>query len=92
MVSSACKSGLGQRVKIRCPLGRSEFGFNVRPRRMARCSIFPLLADIAGPLNVDALQRSLDAIVRRHEVLRSGFRAINGVPRPFFQRRREGRH
>jgi amino acid adenylation domain-containing protein len=33
-----------------------------------------------GTLDIDALQRSLDEIVRRHEILRTSFKAIDGRP------------
>ena len=36
---------------------------------------------IEGPLNVPALEKSLKEIVRRHEVLRTRFVAVNGEPR-----------
>ena len=33
-----------------------------------------------GPLNLDALERSLSEIVRRHEILRTTFQSVDGVP------------
>ncbi len=39
---------------------------------------YPLLLSIRGPLNVSALQKSLEEIVRRHGVFRSVFRIIDG--------------
>lgn len=36
--------------------------------------------DIPGPVNREVLQRSLDALVTRHEVLRTTFRSVRGVP------------
>ncbi len=35
---------------------------------------------LTGPLNVKVLERSFEALVRRHESLRTTFRAENGVP------------
>jgi len=35
----------------------------------------PLAVRLTGPLDVTALQRSLDALVRRHEILRTTFAA-----------------
>lgn len=37
-------------------------------------------ARISGPLDVAALGRSIDAAVRRHDVFRTSFRAVDGVP------------
>ena len=39
-----------------------------------------LVLDLAGPLNEEALRRSLEAVIRRHDVLRSRFVARNGQP------------
>ncbi len=39
-----------------------------------------LVLQFHGPLNQDALRASLEAIVQRHEVLRSRFVARNGQP------------
>ncbi|MGB7921864.1 MAG: amino acid adenylation domain-containing protein, partial [Pyrinomonadaceae bacterium] len=36
---------------------------------------------LIGPLNVEALKRSISEIIRRHEVLRATFEAVNGEPR-----------
>ncbi|HEX8338808.1 MAG TPA: condensation domain-containing protein, partial [Pyrinomonadaceae bacterium] len=41
----------------------------------------PDAARLSGPLNVGALERSLDEIVRRHEVLRTSFVSDDGQPR-----------
>jgi len=40
----------------------------------------PLAARLEGPLNVEALQRALNEIMRRHSVLRSNFAAGDGEP------------
>ncbi len=40
----------------------------------------PEAVRLAGPLDVDALQRSLDEIVRRHESLRTTFVTMDGKP------------
>jgi hypothetical protein len=42
----------------------------------------PYVTRISGPLNVDALQKSLNAVVGRHEVLRTVFLAPGGNPVP----------
>ncbi|HEV2149288.1 MAG TPA: MupA/Atu3671 family FMN-dependent luciferase-like monooxygenase [Longimicrobiaceae bacterium] len=41
----------------------------------------PLALRFEGALRVDALRKSLDAIVERHEVLRTSFEEVEGVPR-----------
>src|SRR5439155_15533509 len=40
----------------------------------------PALIRLDGPLDVPALQRSLNEIVRRHEVLRTTFASVDGEP------------
>lgn len=40
----------------------------------------PMATRIEGELDVPALERSIDAIVRRHEILRTTFRAVDGEP------------
>ncbi len=40
----------------------------------------PSIIRLQGPLNVSALQRSVDEIVRRHEALRTRFGMVNGEP------------
>ena len=40
----------------------------------------PASVRLTGPLNVIALQASINEIVRRHEVLRTTFNTVNGVP------------
>ena len=40
----------------------------------------PLALRIHGPLDVEALRRALDELARRHEVLRTTYRAFNGRP------------
>ncbi|HEY0510666.1 MAG TPA: amino acid adenylation domain-containing protein, partial [Thermoanaerobaculia bacterium] len=42
----------------------------------------PLQLDLTGPLDHAALQRSLAAVVRRHEALRVVFSELNGRPEP----------
>jgi amino acid adenylation domain-containing protein len=42
--------------------------------------IIPLAVRVTGPLDVDALQRSLDEIVARHESLRTTFATVDGRP------------
>ena len=40
----------------------------------------PIVMKLAGHLNVEALERSLNEIVRRHEVLRTTFSVVEGEP------------
>ncbi|MBV8368734.1 MAG: amino acid adenylation domain-containing protein [Candidatus Eremiobacteraeota bacterium] len=40
----------------------------------------PIALPLSGPLNVRALRRALDAIVARHEALRTTFVALDGAP------------
>ena len=40
----------------------------------------PYLWWLDGPLDADALQRAMDALVTRHAVLRTKFVALDGVP------------
>ena len=40
----------------------------------------PIVARLNGPLNVMALEKSFNEIVRRHESLRTTFAAVEGVP------------
>ncbi|MBD2339090.1 amino acid adenylation domain-containing protein [Calothrix sp. FACHB-156] len=40
----------------------------------------PAAVKLQGNLNINALEQALDEIVRRHEVLRTSFQTINGVP------------
>ncbi len=43
---------------------------------------------ISGALNLEALQKALDAIVARHEVLRTTFADVDGSPRQIIAQRR----
>ncbi len=40
----------------------------------------PAAVRLSGPLNIAALQRSLEEVVRRHEVLRARFTTVDGAP------------
>ncbi|MGB8507278.1 MAG: condensation domain-containing protein, partial [Pyrinomonadaceae bacterium] len=40
----------------------------------------PFVLTLSGELNIEALERSLTEIIRRHEVLRTSFRMIDGQP------------
>ena len=47
--------------------------------------VVPLVYRIDGPLDVPALEHALTEVVRRHHVLRTTFRAVEGEPRQFVQ-------
>ena len=47
----------------------------------------PYAYRLTGPLDVAALQRAIQEIVRRHETLRTGFIEADGEPRQFVRRR-----
>lgn len=49
----------------------------------------PLMLELRGPLSLVAIQRSLQSIVDRHEVLRASFPAIGGIPRQRISKRLE---
>lgn len=51
---------------------------------MPRSPVFnvPMAVRISQPLHVDVLQRSVNEIVRRHEVFRAAFIANDGIPTP----------
>ena len=40
----------------------------------------PFVIELEGPLDIQALNQALDALVQRHEVLRSRFLAVDGEP------------
>ncbi|RIK56258.1 MAG: non-ribosomal peptide synthetase, partial [Nitrospira sp.] len=42
--------------------------------------IIPIALRVRGPLDVEALERSFRAVMRRHEALRTTFHSLNGVP------------
>jgi len=48
----------------------------------------PFLIRLQGELDEAAFQRALDAVVERHEVLRTVFIAPNGIPVPFVMKNR----
>ncbi|HEX7287367.1 MAG TPA: amino acid adenylation domain-containing protein, partial [Candidatus Angelobacter sp.] len=46
----------------------------------------PLALRLRGALDIEALQKSIREIVRRHEVLRTRFETVNGKPRQIIER------
>lgn len=73
------------------PLGDNPLSYG-QERIWLQCQVSPnpalfniaMLARIGGRLDAAALQSSLGEIIRRHEVLRSGFASDDGVPRLFY--------
>ncbi|MGW0564516.1 MupA/Atu3671 family FMN-dependent luciferase-like monooxygenase [Streptomyces sp. NPDC003016] len=45
--------------------------------------VVPLIYRISGPLDVAAMERALGEVVRRHHVLRTVYRSVDGTPRQF---------
>ncbi|MET8131786.1 MupA/Atu3671 family FMN-dependent luciferase-like monooxygenase [Streptomyces sp. NPDC005251] len=45
--------------------------------------VVPLIYRISGPLDVAAMEHALGRIVRRHHVLRTVYRSVDGMPRQF---------
>src|SRR5438067_6494370 len=43
----------------------------------------PFASRLSGPLEVPALEKALDAVMERHEVLRTAFLVSKGAPIPF---------
>lgn len=61
---------------------QQRFWFNDRLQQGHSASMVmpPIVLELRGPLNVAALQRSLDQLLQRHEVLRSAFRIVDDRP------------
>ncbi|HEX7173776.1 MAG TPA: SDR family NAD(P)-dependent oxidoreductase, partial [Pyrinomonadaceae bacterium] len=60
-----------QQLWVVCQLGDGETAYNI-----------PTATLLRGPLNVGALEQSLNEIVRRHETLRTCFPVVDGRPLP----------
>lgn len=60
--------------------GQERIWFQCQITPNAALFHIPLLARFDGPLDVAALEASLNDVIARHEVLRSGFRSESGVP------------
>ncbi len=43
--------------------------------------VIPIAVQLSGPLDLEILEKSLNAIVRRHEILRTHFAAVDGGPK-----------
>jgi polyketide synthase PksJ len=65
-------SSAQRRLWTVCQLGRGETAYNL-----------PTATLLRGPLDADALEKSLNEIVRRHEALRASFPTVDGQPLAF---------
>ena len=63
-------------------MAQQRFWFNDRLQQGNSASMVmpPVVLELRGPLDVGALQRSLDQLLQRHEVLRSAFRIVDDQP------------
>lgn len=68
------------RVAGRASFTQERFWFFEQFEPGSAVNNLSLLLDLQGRLDTEALQRSLDEILRRHESLRTTFRAVDGVP------------
>ena len=64
------------------PLSQNQRGLWVLSQLMPDSFVYqiPKALRLTGNLNIEALRRTLDAIVERHESLRTIFKAVDGVP------------
>ncbi len=81
----ARRSGSGGIPRNRCataPLTPAQRGVWILQQLAAESPIFNQSHawGLRGPLNVSALRRSLDEIVRRHEILRTRYHVVEGEP------------
>jgi hypothetical protein len=76
------RGGVAPRPESEDPLsfGQERIWFQRQIVPDAALHNIALLIHVDGPLDVPAMQASLDAIIRRHEVLRAGFQSRDGVP------------
>ena len=49
----------------------------------------PFFSRLRGPLSLPSLERALDAVIRRHEILRTVFLLVKGVPVPVVLKQRK---
>lgn len=61
-----------ERIWFQCQVGGNAALYNI-----------PMLVRLSGHLDFSALETCIDALIRRHEVLRTGFRNEAGRPVPF---------
>jgi Condensation domain len=87
---AARRALLGRRLRERIaarghPLSRAQRRLWILDRFHPGSSAYvvPLVYRIDGPLDAAVLERALSEVVRRHEVLRTVYRTVSGVPRQF---------
>jgi amino acid adenylation domain-containing protein len=71
------RAGRDRPIPLSLPQERVWFFEQVSPGNLAYN--FQATVSLRGEVNVGALRAALDEIVRRHEILRTGFAAVNGV-------------
>ena len=62
------------------PLRSAPCGSRASSSLRVRSSTFPGRVRLVGRLDVDALRRTLNEVVRRHETLRTHFETVDGAP------------
>jgi len=73
--------------RTKAPLSYNQQGLWVLNQLMPGESLYhsPTAARLTGPLNVEALVKTLQTIVARHDGLRTIFKIVDGVPRQVVQ-------
>lgn len=77
---AAAPAGEAPRIAGRASFTQERFWFFEQIEPGSAVNHLALMLDLRGRLDDLALQRSLDDILRRHESLRTGFVATDGVP------------
>ena len=74
-----------QRNRGTAPLSYNQQGLWVLNQLMPGTSLYhtPTAARLTGSLDCNALERALNAVVARHDALRTTFRTIDGTPEQF---------
>lgn len=65
---------------VRASAAQSRLWFTEQWRQGTAANNIPIVLDLRGPLDVDALRRALDATITRHEALRTRFEVVDGEP------------
>ena len=80
--TSRCRRSPGPTgaFRCRCPWGSRRLWFLDQLEPESAAYNVPVLVRLDGPLDEEALRRSLSSVVGRHEVLRTRFEAVSGEP------------